>query len=242
MAIDLTDRVCVVTGAARGIGAAVVRGFAERGAKAIATDINLPAIETAAANLTWDVTDHKAAEQTVKQIVNQHGRLDAFIANAGYYPLSNWDEITYDSWHKIMDINLHGAWYGVRAAADAMVKQGYGKIVIVSSIQVDAGPTQQIPYTIAKSGLIGMTRCMSRALGGHGVRVNAILPGAVLTEGELELGLDQEQTRENMAKAQCLPDRLLPEGVEPTFAFLCSSESDAITGQAICVDHGLIHW
>lgn len=245
MPIDLTDRVCLITGADQGIGAAVARGFVARGAVVVATDLEPPdpaRCGDVALSLAWDVADPEAARSVIAEVSAKLGRLDAFVANAGIYPQHDWDELTLEKWRREMSIDLDGVWFGMDAALRPMAEQGYGKIVAVSSVQVRRGPVNHIPYTTAKAGLLGLVRSMARAVGPKGVRINAILPGAVRTETEIELYPDQEALAAKLAGQQCLPARLMPEGIEPTFAFLCAAESDAITGQAICVDHGLTHW
>jgi 3-oxoacyl-[acyl-carrier protein] reductase len=241
MSLSLQDRVCLVTGAAQGIGAAVARGFLARGATVIAADIRPPEIE-GVLNLIWDVTDPDRAGTVVAEIVDRFGRLDALVANAGTYPRDKWDEITPERWRQILQINLDGAWYACQAAAKPMTSASYGKIVTVSSIEVRLGVPVHAHYDAAKAGVIGLTRSLARALGPRGVRVNCLMPGAVLTEGELRQFPDQEDAKRFCGERQCLPERLLPEAVEPAFAFLCSSESDAITGQVLNVDHGWIHY
>jgi 3-oxoacyl-[acyl-carrier protein] reductase len=240
--ISLDNRVCLVTGAGRGIGRGIAEGFARRGARVVATDREAPQLETAALNLVWDVADAARAETVVAETVEKFGRLDAFVANAGIYPRQPWHEITFDDWRKVLGVNLDGAWLGAQAAARVMQKQGHGKIVLVTSIEVVFGPDAHVHYTASKAALIGLTRSLARALGPSGVRVNAIMPGAVNTEGEREQFPDEEAIAQAVAKQQCLPQRLEPGGIEPSFAFLCSEESDAITGQVLCVDHGLVHY
>ncbi len=240
--LDLPDRVCIVTGAGQGIGLAVARGLARRGAKVVATSFQTPRCEEAAWCLPWDVADANAADEIVRRVVERFGRVDAMIANAGIYPRQRWDQITDDDWRQVVRVNLDGAWYAAKAAAKAMRERRYGKIVLVSSTEVALGVAVHAHYDAAKAGVIGLTRSLARALGADGIRVNAVMPGAVRTPTERQQFPDADAVDRFCAERQCLPDRLDPEHVEPTFAFLCSGESDAITGQVICVDHGLIHW
>lgn len=242
MAIDLTGRVCLITGAGQGIGAAVVRGFAQRGATVVATDVAVPSHQAASLNLAWDVTSEQRATEVVDEVVRRFGRLDCLVANAGVYPREDWDTISPDGWRHVLSINLDGTWHACQAAARPMTARGYGKIVTVSSIEVRLGIAVHAHYDASKAGVIGLTRSLSRALGPAGVRVNCLMPGAVLTEGELRDFPDQQAVAELCAKVQSLPARLLPAAVEPSFAFLCSEESDAITGQVMNVDHGFIHY
>ena len=242
MAIDLTDRVCIITGAGRGIGAGVARGFAKRGAQVVATDLSPPAIEQAAMNLPWDVADPAQAQRVVDQVVDRFGRVDCLVANAGIYPRQAWHEITDGDWRKVLAVNLDGAWHAARAVAGPMTERGYGKIVPVTSVEVQMGIAVHAHYDAAKAGIIGLTRSLARALGPRGVRVNAIMPGAILTEGELEQFHDQAANARILGERQCIPDRIMPEMIEPSFAFLCSPESDAVTSQVLCVDHGLVNY
>ena len=242
MAIDLTGRVCVITGAAEGIGEAIARGFVRRSAQVVATDIQAPQLAEAAMCLSYDVSDAQRASGVLREVVERFGKVDAFIANAGIMPRQNWDEISSDDWRKVMNVNLDGAWHGAQAAAKQMTLQGYGKIVFVSSVEVAIGVAVHCHYDAAKAGLIGLTRALARAVGPQGVRVNCVMPGAVQTQSELRQFPDQEGIARWATERQCLPARLQPEAIEPVFAFLCSEESDAITGQVLCADHGLVHY
>ena len=244
MSVDLSQRVCVITGAARGIGRAVAEGFAQRGATVVATDADMPECAGAAEQRIWDVTDPQQAEDTVRDVVARFGRLDVMVANAGIFPHQKWDEVTPELVHKILSVNLEGTWHAAHAAAEAMKKNEYGKIVTVSSIQIARGPATQIPYAASKGGVLAMTRSLARAVGKHGIRVNSVMPGAVWSEGTIG-----DRTQEELdaviaqwSHNQCIDNALWPKDLEPTFAFLSSSESDAITGQVVCVDYGSIHW
>jgi len=241
MAIDLNGRVCLITGAAQGIGAGLARGFAHRGARVVATDVEAPQHAEAELNLAYDVRDATRAGEVVEETVRRCGRLDAFVANAGVMTRQSWDAISPGDWRDLLQLNLDGAWHGAQAAARAM-KQGGGKIVFVSSVEIVMGVADHCHYDAGKAALVGLTRSLARALGKDGVRVNCVLPGAVQTEGEAQFFPDQESLARTLCERQCLPHRLTPDGIEPVFAFLCSSESDCITGQIICADHGLVHW
>ena len=241
MSIDLTGRICLITGARQGIGAAVAEGFTRRGATVIATDLEAPSLPVAY-NCAWDVTSHTRANEVVADVLERYGRLDVLVANAGTYPRQDWSAITEEDWRTVVGINLDGAWRACQAAARPMVEQGYGKIVTVSSIEVNLGVAMHNHYDAAKAGIHGLTRSLARSLGANGVRVNCLMPGAVMTETEMSQFPDLDKTAKICDEHQCLPGRVLPEHIEPAFAFLCSAESDVITGQVLCADAGWIHY
>ena len=129
MAIDLTGKVCLVTGAGAGIGEAVVRGFARRGAMVAATDLRPPVIDGAALSLPWDVTQQKQADPIVAEVVERFGRLDALIAVAGIYPLQPWNEVRPEDWRRVVGVNLDGAFYASQAAGRAMAERGNAELL-----------------------------------------------------------------------------------------------------------------
>lgn len=240
--IDLNQRVCVITGAGQGIGFEVARGFAKRGAKVIATSLETPNVPGAALNVAYDVADAAAADALMDRVNTQFGRIDCFVANAGIYPRQPWNQITPEQWRQVQAINYDGSWFGAQAAARHMTQQRYGKIVFVTSIEVCFGSGAHIHYTSSKAAILGLTRSMARALGPQGVRVNAIMPGAIRTPTELVQFPDQAGVSKYLDERQCLPGRIEAEHTEPSFAFLCSADSDPITGQILCVDQGLVHY
>ncbi len=242
MAISLKNKICLVTGAARGIGRGIAEGFAQRGALVIATDLEPPETEGTALSMAWDVSDPKQAEDVIHRICDSFGRLDVLVANAAIYPRQPWDKVSPEAWRKTLAVDLDGVWYGAQAAAKLMQKNSYGKIITVSSIEVMSGAAEHAPYNAAKAGVIGLTRSLARSLGPEGIRVNCVMPGAVCTETELEQFPNQSELSQLMDERQSLPGRITPQDIEPTFAFFASEESDSITGQVLCVDRGWMFW
>jgi 3-oxoacyl-[acyl-carrier protein] reductase len=251
--IRLDGRVALITGAAKGIGAGVAIGFAQRGAQVVLTgrqpDEEPPAsleqarqYHSSAIYRRLDVTDFDRACEVAQEVAELFGRLDVLVNNAGIYPRTSFLDLDPAEWHEVINVNLHGCFNCAKAVVPYMVEQQYGKIINVGSIQFMLGSPDLTHYIATKGGLIGFTRSLARDLGKYGIRVNCIMPGAILTEGELRDFHDQEAVARMLDEKQCLRGRIRPADIEPTFAFLASGESDPITGQSINVDHGWVYW
>ncbi len=249
--MDILNRVVWITGTSTGIGRSLSLGFAKRGAIVIATclggreksnglDEMLKSVSEKSMVLEQDVTNEKHAVEVTEKISREFGTLDVLINNAGVYPRQPADEMTNEQWHQMMRINLDGAWYSCQSAIPLMKKQGYGNLIQVGSITPIVGMMNLTHYMSSKMGVLGMTRGLARDLGPYGIRVNCVVLGAVLTEGEKEI-IDADSVLALVNEKQCIEGRILPKDVEPTFAFLASASSDAITGQSITVDLGWTH-
>jgi len=244
MAIELTDLVCVVTGAGDGVGRGVVAGFAQRGARMVAGLRNL---QKSAANVApaqavqLDVTKDDEVRAAVEAIVARYGRIDVWINNAGIYPRKRADEMTFADWRQVLDINLDGAWRCCEAVIPHFKRQGGGVIINVGSIVLRLGQGELTHYLASKGGIVGLTRGLARDLGPHGIRVNCVHLGAIQTEGEARLFPDESVLLKRVEEKQALRGRLTPATVEPVFAFLASADSRDITGQCLTVDRGWSH-
>ncbi len=244
MAIDLTDKVCLITGADEGIGFGLVKGFAKRGARVAAglldADSSAERIAPALA-LQMDVTQQAQIDAAVAQVVAKFGRIDVLVNNAGTYPRQAIDEMSFADWAAMRDVNLDGTWRCCLAVIPHMKKQGSGVVINTGSITLRWGPPELAHYQSTKGGIVGLTRGMARDLGRYGVRVNCLHYGAVQTEGEMRLRDADDRNLAGIEARQCLPGRLTPETVEPTVAFFASDESGDVTGQCLTVDRGWMH-
>jgi NAD(P)-dependent dehydrogenase (short-subunit alcohol dehydrogenase family) len=194
MQCDLTGQVCLVTGAARGIGQAIANRFAANGARVIFTDI-LPEVDEAAAAvgaraLRLDVTQVDEVEAVIRAVVEEFGRLDILVNNAGVNTIANRvtiDEFPRWEWDRILAVDLDGVFQVSQFAARVMRAQKRGRIINIASIAGLVPLRLQCAFTAAKAGVVNLTRAMALELGPMGILVNGIAPGSTLTEGTRQL-------------------------------------------------------
>jgi 3-oxoacyl-[acyl-carrier protein] reductase len=243
------DRVAVVTGSARGIGAATAGRFAEEGASVAVLDLEESAAADTAAGLgaskaigvTCDVSDAASVESAVSRVVEELGKIDILVNNAGVTRDNLLFKMTEADWDMVMNVHLRGSFLMSRAVQKHMVAQKYGKIVNLSSVSA-LGNRGQANYSAAKMGLQGFTRTLALELGPFGVNVNAIAPGFIVTDmtdaTARRVGVEPEDYRK--AAAERTPVRRVgyPEDIAAAAAFLCSDEASFITGQTLYVDGG----
>ena len=241
MAIELTDKVCVITGADEGIGRGLVSGFMKRGARSVAGLLHLEesgAGVAPAMAVQMDVTKEEEIRRAVEQVIARFGRIDVWVNNAGIYPRKAADELTFAEWRQLLEVNLDGVWRCCEAVIPHMKRQRGGVIINIGSVTLRLGFPNLTHYLASKGGVLGLTRGLARDLGVYGIRVNCLHLGAVATEGERRLFPDSEEARKRVEQFQALAGRLTPETVEPVFAFFASDESRDITGQSLTVDRG----
>lgn len=194
MQSDLNGQVCLVTGAARGIGQAIANRYAANGAHVVFTDI-LPEVEQSAAAVggrafTMDVTNPAQIEAVIQKIVAEFGRLDLLVNNAGINTLANRvtiDEFPRWEWDRIVGVDLDGVFQVSQFAARVMREQQRGRIINIASIAGLVPLRLQCAFTAAKAGVINLTKAMALELGPYGILVNGIAPGSTLTEGTKQL-------------------------------------------------------
>jgi 3-oxoacyl-[acyl-carrier protein] reductase len=245
------DKVALVTGSARGIGAATARRLASDGAAVAVIDLREPDTEETVAairdaggsaiGIGCDVVDAGQVEAAVARTVAELGRLDILVNNAGVIRDNLLFKMTEDDWDTVMNVHLRGAFLCCREAQKHMVAQQSGKIVNLSSRSA-LGNRGQANYSAAKAGIQGFTRTLAIELGAFGINVNAVAPGFIATAmtdaTARRVGVEPEELRQAAAAAVPLRRVGLPEDVAGVVAFLASDDAAYVTGQTIYVDGG----
>ncbi len=253
MAARLDGRVAIVTGGAKGLGAAYAKALAAQGATCVIADIAdgagvVDAIRNAGGNacaIPTDVTDEAAVQRLVSEVLGRFGRIDVLINNAAVYaslaPVA-FQEIEADLWDRVMAVNVRGSFLMAKHVAPAMIGRGSGKIINVSSGTAYKGqPTRMAHYITSKGAVVSLTRALSRELGEHGICVNTLAPGLILSDSILENESHLEMSADSVLASRALKRHGRPRDVLGAVTFLASSESDFITGQTIAVDGGSIN-
>jgi len=245
----LAGRVALVTGGARGIGAAIARRFVRSGARVAITRLD-DAVSAAAAaaleaelgaaavlDVLADAADEAATAAALAAATARFGAApDTLVINAADVSKAPWQEIGVAAWDEMMAVNLRGAYIAARAAVPAMRAAGYGKILTIGSVMAHVGDPRALHYVTTKHGLIGFTRSLARAEGTSGIRVNCVVPGAIATERHFEEGGKAELGR--LSALQALPVRGWPDDIAAACQFLASRAGDFITAQVLTVDGG----
>lgn len=260
----LKDKNCLITGAARGMGAAVAENYAEQGAKICVADINLEGCQEVvdrikakggeAIAVSLDVTNRDQMKAAVQATVDAFGSLNVMLNNAGINKPLMFLDITEENWRQIMDVNAWGCLVGMQEAAKQMIAQGKEngpyKIINVGSILSRQAFDDVVPYSCSKHAVQAMINGGAKALVDHNITVNGYGPGVVRTELWEQLDKDlvaigkfdkAGQSMDKLAESMILMKRYsYPEDVVGTAAFLASSDSDYMTGQLLMIDGGMI--
>jgi L-rhamnose 1-dehydrogenase len=247
----LKDKVVLVTGASAGIGRAVAIEAARQGADVAINhfdssdknaDDTVAAIKAAgrrAIAVKGDVALAENALAFVGAAVKAFGRVDVFVSNAGICPFHAFLDMPAETFERTMAVNLHGAYYMLQAAANQMIKQGGGGAIIgVSSISAYVGGEYQTHYTPTKAGVLSLMNSLAIALGKHGIRCNAVLPGTIQTDINKE-DLSDPEKRARMAARVPLGRLGVPEDLAGPVVFLASDLARYVNGAALLVDGGM---
>jgi 3-oxoacyl-[acyl-carrier protein] reductase len=232
----LKNKICIVTGAAQGIGAATVAKFAEEGAIVIGCDRRDVPMAGATRTLAVDVTDRAQVDSMLAAVSAEFGRIDVLVNNAGITQDARLVKMTQAQFDAVIDVNLRGVFHCAQAVAQTMIDQGSGVILNASSVVGLYGNYGQTNYAAAKFGVIGFTKTWSRELGPKGVRVNAVAPGFVDTP---ILATMPDKVLQRMREQVPLGRLAKASEIANVYAFLASDEASYINGAVIEVSGGM---
>jgi 2-hydroxycyclohexanecarboxyl-CoA dehydrogenase len=251
--MNAAPRVCIVTGGAAGIGKACVEAFAATGHHVIVADVNGEAARATARELqpradsqiigmACNVGDANACKAVADQALSRWNRIDVLVGNAGIQTAGRLLDASEQDWERLVAVNLKGIVNCCRAVLPAMIAQHDGRIVLVSSINAVLAPAAMTLYDMTKTGVLGITRSLAVDHGRDGIRVNAVCPGATLTDHHIRAaaarGMSADDVRKKMAGYALLGRVAEPSEIASAIHFLASDAASFITGATLVVDGG----
>lgn len=256
--MKLKDKVCIVTGAASGIGNAIAHKYASEGGKVAIADLNIEAAQKAADDIkekfgteamavAMDVTSEEQVENGVKAVVDAWGTVDVLVSNAGIQIVNPIESYKFEDWKKMLAIHLDGAFLTSRAVIPHMYAQGSGSIIFMGSVHSKEASKLKSAYVTAKHGLLGLNRVIAKEAGPKGVRSNVICPGFVKTplvekqipEQAKELGISEEEVVAKVMLGQTVDTEFTTvEDIAEVALFFAAFETNALTGQSLVASHG----
>jgi 3-oxoacyl-[acyl-carrier protein] reductase len=242
--MDLSNRVAIVTGSARGLGRAIALKLAEVGATVVVTDIaeaepvaeEIRTMKRQSLAVTADVSSSADVTNLVETTISTYGRVDILVNNAGIVRDHFLLRMSEEDWDTVLNVNLKSVFLCTQAVLRDMIKQNWGRIISISSIVGIVGNIGQANYASSKAGVIGFTRTMAKEVGPRGITVNAIAPGFIETPMTQQL---KEEWRQALVKRIPLGCFGSPSDVAEAVAFLASEKARYITGQVLGVDGGM---
>lgn len=247
----LNGRVAIITGAAQGIGAEYAMALADQGASVVLVDIaDSSEIANAIKNMggeavtiNIDITDSTSVQKMVESTIKNYKTIDILVNNAALFGTVEpkpFELIESAEWDQMMRVNVRGTFECIKAVTPFMRKQKYGKIVNIASGTVFKGMPFLLHYVTSKGAIVALTRCLARELGNDGIRVNTLAPGLIMSDNVLNNPAWTKTAIQNNVESRALKREALPEDLTGTLIYLCSSDSDFVTGQALVVDGGSV--
>ena len=255
--MKLQDKVCIVTGAASGIGKAIADIYAAEGAKVVIADLNLEAAQKAADDITaaggtalavaMDVTSEDQVNAGVAHVVETWGTVDVLVSNAGIQIVNPVENFAYADWKKMLAIHLDGAFLTSKAVLPHMYAQGSGSVIFMGSVHSKEASPLKSAYVTAKHGLLGLSRVIAKEGGKKGVRTNVICPGFVRTP-LVDKQIPEQAKELNISEDEVIKKVMLGQTVDGEFTtvadiaevalFFASFPTNALTGQSLVASHG----
>ena len=254
----MKDKVCIVTGSARGIGEGIVRRFVEEGARVVVADLNLDAARETAEKLTamgpgvaigigMDVTNERQVNDGVAHVVKEWGGIDVLVSNAGIQIVYKIEHFPFEDWKKLLSVHLDGAFLTSKACIPHMYEKKAGSIIFMGSVHSKEASPLKSAYVTAKHGLLGLARVISKEGAEHGVRANVTCPGFVKTplvekqipEQAEELGISEKEVVNKIMLGETVDKEFTTiEDVAEVALLFAAFPTNALTGQSLVVSHG----